>query len=76
MTVGDVSVTYIAPIADIRFTLDHMAGFADVMAPGAFPGLDEDLVETILTEAGKLAADVMAPLNAIGDHEGAVLENG
>jgi alkylation response protein AidB-like acyl-CoA dehydrogenase len=69
-------VTYTAPIDDIRFTLDHMADFADVMEGGTFPGLDQDLVETILTEAGKLAGGVMAPLNAIGDHHGATLENG
>ena len=30
----------------------------------------------MLEEAGKIASDVMAPLNAVGDHEGCVLENG
>ena len=30
----------------------------------------------ILEEAGKLGAEVLAPLNAVGDREGCVLENG
>ena len=30
----------------------------------------------VLEEAGKVASDVLAPLNAVGDREGCVLENG
>ena len=45
----------------------------------AIPGyadLDPDFTAAILEEAGKIARDVLAPLNAIGDREGCVLENG
>src|SRR3546814_9533346 len=35
-----------------------------------------DLVSAILEEAGKLAADVLAPLNQAGDRQGSVFENG
>lgn len=34
--------------------------------------LDADTVQAILHEAGKLAADILAPLNESGDQQGAV----
>jgi len=43
------------------------------------PGCEEagaELVDAVLEEAGKLAAGVLAPLNAPGDTQGAALENG
>jgi alkylation response protein AidB-like acyl-CoA dehydrogenase len=68
-------MSYKAPIADIRFTLDQIVDFDALIATQAFEGLDSDLVETILNEAGKLAASVMAPLNMVGDENGARLED-
>jgi alkylation response protein AidB-like acyl-CoA dehydrogenase len=67
-------MTYNAPIADIRFALDQIVGFNQVIATGAYDGLDQDLVETVLAEAAKLAGQVMAPLNSVGDAQGARLE--
>ena len=67
---------YTPPLADIRFTLRHVAGL-DAVA--ALPGLEHatpDLVDAVLEEAGRLAADVLAPTNREGDRHGAVLENG
>src|SRR6266481_2702396 len=69
-------MTYSAPILDIRFTLDHAIGLDPLIRSGAYPGLDDELVDSVLNEAGKLAANVIAPLNAKGDSIGAVLENG
>lgn len=43
---------------------------------GAYPGLDEDIVASVIEEAGKFADARIAPLNRKGDLEGARLENG
>ena len=66
---------YTAPLKEMRFALD-LAGLDKV---ADLPGCEEatpDLVDAVLAEAGKLAAEVLAPLNHIGDKEGSRLENG
>jgi alkylation response protein AidB-like acyl-CoA dehydrogenase len=68
--------SYSPPLADMRFTLEEVAGLAEI---SGLPGCEAAAPETvfaILDEAAKLARDVLAPLNAIGDKAGAVLENG
>ncbi|MFN3576050.1 MAG: acyl-CoA dehydrogenase [Tabrizicola sp.] len=69
-------MTYRAPVRDIRFILDHVVGFAEVAATPRFHGATPDLTEAILTEAGRLCSDVLAPLNRSGDLVPARLENG
>ncbi|MHA1599467.1 MAG: acyl-CoA dehydrogenase family protein, partial [Alphaproteobacteria bacterium] len=67
---------YTPPFADMHFVLDELARLDEI---GALPGYEEatpDLVASILSEAGKLASEVWAPLNQSGDQEGSVLENG
>ena len=67
---------YTPPLTEIRFVLDEIAGLAQV---AALPGCEEatgELADAILGEAGRLARDVLAPLNHTGDREGARLENG
>ena len=67
---------YAAPIADMRFVLDEIVGLGEI---AGLPGYEEatpDLVDAVLEEAGKLAAEQLAPLNHSGDREGAVYENG
>jgi alkylation response protein AidB-like acyl-CoA dehydrogenase len=69
-------MTYQAPISEMRFALDAVAGLPEI---ARLPGYEEatpDLVSAILDEAGKLAGDVLAPLNHPGDREGSVFENG
>ena len=67
---------YTAPIRDIAFVLDRVV---DLPAIAALPGYEEatpDLVSSILEEAGKIAADVIAPLNRTGDEVGATWADG
>ncbi len=67
---------YQAPLDDMRFLLESVTPLSEITA---LPGCEEataDLAETILEEAGKLASDVLAPLNHTGDQEGVSLENG
>jgi alkylation response protein AidB-like acyl-CoA dehydrogenase len=67
---------YRAPVRDIRFILDHVVGFAQVAATPRFAEATPDMVQAILTEAGRIATDVLAPLNRAGDMHPARLENG
>ncbi|MDE3081217.1 MAG: acyl-CoA dehydrogenase family protein, partial [Paracoccaceae bacterium] len=66
---------YTAPIKDIQFLLHDVLKVSESDVPG-FADLDRDTTAAILDEAGKLAAEVLAPLNAVGDREGCRLENG
>ena len=63
-------MTYAAPVRDIRFSLEEIAGLSALREQGMFVEASADLVEQILVEAGKLASDVLAPLNAPGDRAG------
>jgi acyl-CoA dehydrogenase len=67
---------YRAPVKDIRFILDHVVGFADVAATPRFAEATPDLAEAILTEAGRISTDILAPLNKGADRTPARLENG
>ena len=67
---------YNAPIRDMRFVLQELIGIGDYPE---IPGLEEvtpDLADAILEESGKFCTEVLLPLNATGDEEGCVLENG
>jgi alkylation response protein AidB-like acyl-CoA dehydrogenase len=67
-------MTYRAPVREIAFAL-QAAGHSQLMAR-AFPDLDEATAAAVLEAAGGFAADVLAPLNRIGDREGARYANG
>ena len=69
-------MTYETPIRDMRFTLDHMAGFGALEQTGAYPDLSDDLVGAVMEEMGKFCDQIIAPLNETSDTQGAMLENG
>ena len=67
---------YSAPVRDMSFVLEELIGLETV---NTLPGLDwvsEDLVRQVLAEAGKFGAEVLAPLNRVGDLQGCELRNG
>jgi alkylation response protein AidB-like acyl-CoA dehydrogenase len=69
-------IPYSPPLDDMRFALDELAGLPQI---AQLPGCEQaspDLVDAVLEEAAKLAGDVLAPLNDVGDRERARLENG
>jgi alkylation response protein AidB-like acyl-CoA dehydrogenase len=61
---------YRAPLQQMRFTIEHLADFADVAALQAYSGVDADTAAAVLEEAGRFAAAVIAPTNALADREG------
>ncbi|MEZ5868825.1 MAG: acyl-CoA dehydrogenase C-terminal domain-containing protein [Defluviimonas denitrificans] len=67
--------TYTAPIRDMEFVLNEVLGVAASDVPG-YGELEPGFTSAILEEAGKIASDVLTPLNASGDREGCRLENG
>ncbi|MCE7028419.1 acyl-CoA dehydrogenase [Jiella avicenniae] len=64
------------PVEDIAFTLRTIAGLDGAMDEGLFPDLSPDLVEAVLEEAARFADERMAPLDRIGDEEGARFDKG
>ncbi|MEM6276145.1 MAG: acyl-CoA dehydrogenase C-terminal domain-containing protein [Pseudomonadota bacterium] len=67
--------TFTAPTKDQQFILHDLLKIAEQDVPG-YADLDREFTDAILTEAGKLAVEVLHPLNASGDKEGCHLENG
>ncbi|MCB1340360.1 MAG: acyl-CoA dehydrogenase, partial [Pseudooceanicola sp.] len=67
--------TYSAPTRDISFVLHDLLRIGDSDVPG-YAELDRSMTGAVLEEAGKLASDLLHPLNAVGDEQGCKLENG
>ena len=63
---------YTPPLRDIRFVLDEVLRADTVLAtlPDYAETGDAALRDQVLEEAGKLAADILFPLNASGDLQG------
>ena len=68
--------TYQAPLQDIRFILEQLAGLEAISRLPSCADASPDLVAAIVEEAGKFAAGVLAPLNPIGDRQGCRYEDG
>jgi len=67
---------YEPPLDDIRFTLHHVAGLEAIARLPGCETATPDLVDQVLVEAGRFAANELAPLNAPGDRERARLDDG
>ena len=65
---------YRAPLTELRFVLDHVAGFAEVAATPRFAEASPETVTAILAEAGRLSEETLAPLNRVGDTHPARLD--
>jgi alkylation response protein AidB-like acyl-CoA dehydrogenase len=64
---------YHAPLREMNFVLNELAGLAQVAELPGFEEAAPDTVAAILEEAAKFATNVLDPLNVPGDREGAKL---
>ena len=64
---------YRAPIKDMRFVMDELAGFRELSRIPAFAEATPDMADAILDEAAKFSSEVLAPLNRVGDTQGCTL---
>lgn len=69
-------MTYRAPVKDMLFTLEHVAGLDRITDIDAFAHADAELVEGLLRECGRFCTEVIAPTNVEGDNEHSVLDDG
>ena len=62
--------TYTAPTRDTRFIVNELL---DLASYGNMPGFENatpDMIDTVINEAGKFCAEVLAPVNQAGDEHG------
>jgi acyl-CoA dehydrogenase len=69
-------VTYRAPLADIGSALKYASPLLPAIEQGLFGDLGVEDIEAIVAEAGRFAAEVIAPLNRIGDTYGTPFKDG
>ena len=67
---------YRAPLKEYRFLLDHVVDYAQIADTDRFCEASSDVVEAVLSEAGRLCEEVLDPLQRNGDTDPARLENG
>ncbi|MGN6497664.1 MAG: acyl-CoA dehydrogenase C-terminal domain-containing protein [Tsuneonella sp.] len=62
--------TYIAPARDAKFVINEVL---DLASYGNLPGFESatpDIIDAVIDECGRFAAEVLQPLNQVGDREG------
>ena len=71
-------MSYVAPVKEMLFVMNHLAGLSDIVAYPSYAaaGADIDLAPAILEEAAKFNQDVIAPLNWPGDQNPSALKDG
>jgi alkylation response protein AidB-like acyl-CoA dehydrogenase len=67
--------SYTAPVKDMQFLLHDVLKISEADIPG-YGDLERSFTEAVFDEAAKVASEILAPLNPVGDREGCVLENG
>ena len=65
---------YVAPQKDMQFALKYLANMASISELPGFEEISIELTDAVMEEAAKYAAEVLSPLNAVGDREGARLD--
>ena len=67
---------YTPSLEDLSFILNRVLGLSDLFKLPIYSHVDQDTADAVLSEAGRFAAEVLAPLNAVGDEQGSHLVNG
>ncbi|WP_454676561.1 acyl-CoA dehydrogenase [Achromobacter marplatensis] len=69
-------MTYQAPVKDMLFVLNHLAGLQQVAALPGFEEATPDTAQAVLEESAHFAAEVLAPLNHPADREPSAWRDG
>ena len=64
-------MSYNAPVRDISFMLNNVVGLANIAKLEGFEEATEEMTAAILEESARFTSEVLAPLNTVGDAEGA-----
>lgn len=67
--------TYTAPLEDISFALRHIVDLDELAEIPDWADIGLDHTEDLLAEAGRLASEVIAPTNRVGDQTGSSLDD-
>ena len=66
---------YVAPLKDMQFVIEELVGLDQFAGISKFAEVTPALVEQVLAEAGKFGAEVLAPLNRVGDVQASTLKD-
>jgi 3-(methylthio)propanoyl-CoA dehydrogenase len=69
-------MTYRAPLKDMQFVLNELAGLGEVAKLPGYQDATPDTVDAILEQASKFATEILDPINHSGDEEGSVWKEG
>ncbi len=61
---------YSPPLKDMLFNIHELSGLGRVLQLDRFGDFDNEVVDQVVEEAGKFAAEVLSPLNVAGDEAG------
>ena len=67
---------YTAPLRDFQFLLNEWLEVADKVDLPGFEDIDQNLIDSLLNEGGRLCEEVLFPLNQSGDEEGVHFDSG
>ena len=67
---------YYAPLKEMQFVLNELAGLPALCDLPGFEDASPDVISAVLEEAAKLANGVLSPLNVIGDQKGSQVIDG
>ncbi|GAC1540341.1 MAG: acyl-CoA dehydrogenase [Acidimicrobiales bacterium] len=66
--------TYSPPLRDLRFTLEHLVDLPSLSKLEVFGHADAETVYGLLEEFGRFVAEILAPLDRVGDTVGSTLD--
>ena len=71
-----MAVSYKAPVKDVIFAYDVLNSYETLQNIDRFKDFSSEIAIPAIEECAKFAEEVLAPINSIGDSEGAIFNNG